>query len=114
MKNKTEGYLDDLDIVKHFVEEALIRDDAGRQDAGEIPAAVLAQVYDHYCRTMKHPSMGGVRFGREVKKHLSEHRHTKTGKCYLGWRVQEDWMPVKLRDELTPQRLKAVMDIYEG
>lgn len=114
VRNKTEGYLDDLDIVKHFVEDAMIQDDAGRQDAGEIPAAVLAQVYDHYCRTMNHPSLGGVRFGREVKKHIPRQRHTRTGKCYLGWRVKYDWMPVKLREELDTERLAAVMDIYEG
>lgn len=110
---KTTEYREDLDVVKHFVADALVQDDQGRQDEGEIPAAVLSQVYEHYCKTLNHPSMGGVRFGREVKKYLTESKRFKSGSRYTGWRVHPDWLPSKLRDETPASRLTLLMDVAE-
>lgn len=113
VEGKTAEYREDLDIVKHFVADALVQDEQGRQDGGEIPAAVLAQVYEHYCKVLNHPSMGGVRFGREVKKYLTDGRRFTSGWRYLGWRVNPDWLPAKLWDDISTKQLLTIVDPSE-
>lgn len=113
VEDKTTEYREDLDVVKHFVADALVQDEQGREDVGEIPAAILAQVYEHYCKTLNHPSMGGVRFGREVKKYLAEGKRFKSGWRYTGWRIQPEWLPAKLREEIPASRLPPIMDVAE-
>jgi len=113
VEDKTTEYREDLDVVKHFVADALVHDEQGRGDVGEIPAAILAQLYEHYCKTLNHPSMGGVRFGREVKKYLTEGKRFKSGWRYTGWRIHPEWLPAKLREEIPASRLPLLMDAAE-